>query len=86
MHELKYFSSFLHLESNTAHSHDVNHSMKLEDISVKVEEVNRNITHPQESNYVSSILKDAMDISINTPKNWEYYWLQYFPYYRFCEW
>ena len=69
MDELKYFSSFLQQESNTAHSHDVNHSMKLEDTSVKVEEVNRNITHPQESNYVSSILKDAMDISINELEN-----------------
>ena len=69
MDELKYFPSFLQQESNTAHSHDGNHSMKLEDTSVKVEEVNRNITHPQESNYVSSILKDAMDISINELEN-----------------
>ena len=43
--------------------------MVLKNTSVKVEEVNRNIPHPQESKIVSSILQEAMDISFNEMEN-----------------
>ena len=70
MNEQNDFFSHLPQESNiTAHSHDVNHAMELDDTSVIVEEVNRNIPQPQESNYVSSILQEAMDISFNEMEN-----------------
>ena len=70
MHEPNDISSYPQQETNImSHIQDVNYSMELEDTSVQVGEVNENIPHPQESNHASSILQEAMEISVNEVEN-----------------